>query len=100
VLTWCQFLGKVPAFARVVALVNTVAPAWAGLEIRRCPALRRTHLTIYGEIDDAVLAELRSAIADALAEGHKLTIDLDSLTAVKRASCDELQQLVTESTQF
>ena len=32
----------------VVVSVNTLAPLWAGLEVRTCPALKRTHLTVYG----------------------------------------------------
>jgi len=78
--------------------VNTVAPVWAGLQIRTCPALKRTHLTVYGAVDDERLAEIKRAIADALARGHKVTFDFDSLTMVVRAALGELLALAEEST--
>jgi hypothetical protein len=56
--------------------VDTAAPAWAGLEIRRCPALRRTHLVVYGAIDDERVAAVREVVVAAFAEGHKVTFDL------------------------
>jgi anti-anti-sigma regulatory factor len=79
--------------------VNTFAPVWAGLQVRICPALKRTHLTVYGAVDDDRLAEIRQAIADALARGHKVTFDFDSLTLVVRAALGELLALAEESTQ-
>ncbi len=79
--------------------MNTFAPVWAGLQIRTCPALKRTHLTVYGAVDDDRLAEIRQAIADALARGHKVTFDFDSLTMVVRAALGELLALAEESTQ-
>jgi hypothetical protein len=82
----------------VVVIVNTVAPVWAGLQIRTCPALKRTHLTVYGAVDDERLAEIKRAIADALARGHKVTFDFDSLTMVVRAALGELLALAEEST--
>jgi hypothetical protein len=85
------------AGAVVVVRVNTFAPAWAGVEIRRCPALRRTHLIVYGCVDDARVAEVRSAVADALAEGHKLTFDLHYLTLVERSAIEALLDLAEES---
>ena len=39
------------------------------------------------------------AIADALARGHKVTFDFDSLTMVVRAALGELLALAEESTQ-
>jgi hypothetical protein len=85
--------------AGVVALVNTYAPVWAGLEIRTCPALKRTHLTVYGAVDEERLAEIKVAVADALARGHKVTFDFDSLTLVVRAALGDLLDLAEESTQ-
>jgi hypothetical protein len=82
----------------VVVIVNTVAPVWAGLQIRTCPALKRTHLTVYGAVDDERLAEIKRAIADALARGPKVTFDFDSLTMVVRAALGELLELAEEST--
>ena len=79
--------------------MNTVAPLWAGLQVRTCPALERTHLTVYGAVDDERLAEIKHAIADALARGHKVTFDFDSLTMVVRAALGELMALAAESTQ-
>jgi anti-anti-sigma regulatory factor len=79
--------------------VNTSAPAWAGLEIRRCPALRRTHLIVYGTVDHERVAEVQAAVADAFAEGHTVTYDLHSLTLVERASIEALLDLAEESTQ-
>jgi hypothetical protein len=84
----------------VVAVVNSYAPPiWAGLEVRTCPALRRTHLTVYGAVDDERIAEIREAIADALARGHKVTFDFESLTMVVRHALGELLALAEESTQ-
>ena len=83
----------------VVAVVNSYAPIWAGLEVRTCPALRRTHLTVYGAVDDERIAEIREAIADALARGHKVTFDFESLTMVVRHALGELLALAEESTQ-
>ena len=79
--------------------MNTIAGVWAGLEIRTCPALKRTHLTVYGAVDDERLAEIKVAIADALARGHKVTFDFDSLTMVVRAALGELLGLAEESAQ-
>ena len=79
--------------------MNTVAPVWAGLQIRTCPALKRTHLTVYGAVDDERLVEIKRAIADALARGHKVTFDFDSLTMVVRAALGELLALAEESMQ-
>ncbi|WP_028068168.1 hypothetical protein [Solirubrobacter soli] len=76
--------------------MNTV---WAGLEIRMCPALKRTHLTVYGAVDDQRLTEIKRAVADALARGHKVTFDFDSLTLVVRAALGDLLALAEESTQ-
>jgi hypothetical protein len=79
--------------------VNTLAPLWAGLQVRTCPALKRTHLTVYGAVDEERLTEIRRAIADALARGHRVTFDFDSLTAVVRAALGELMALAEESVQ-
>jgi hypothetical protein len=79
--------------------VNTHAPLWAGLEVRTCPALKRTHLTVYGAVDEDRLDEIRRAIADALARGHRVTFDFDSLTLVVRAALGELMALAEESVQ-
>ena len=79
--------------------MNTFAPIWAGLEIRTCPALKRTHLTVYGAVDDERLSEIKGASSDALARGHRVTFDFDSLTMVVRAALGELLQLAEESTQ-
>jgi hypothetical protein len=79
--------------------VNTYAPAWAGLEIRRCPALRRTHLVVYGSVDERRLAEVQAAVADAFAEGHAVTYDLHHLTLVERSSIEALLDLAEESSQ-
>ena len=84
---------------RVVVRVNTISPAWTGLEIRRCPALRRTHLVVYGTVDEQRVAEVQAAVAAAFAEGHKVTFDLHHLTLVGRASIEALLDLVEESTQ-
>jgi hypothetical protein len=85
--------------ASVVVRVNTSATLWAGLQIRTCPALKRTHLTVYGAVDDERLAEIRQAVSDALARGHKVTFDFDSLTMVVRAALGELLALAEESAQ-
>jgi anti-anti-sigma regulatory factor len=79
--------------------VNTFAPAWAGLEIRRCPALRRTHLVVYGSVDEQRVAEVQAAVATAFAEGHKVTYDLHNLTLVERSSIEALLDLAEESSQ-
>jgi hypothetical protein len=85
--------------ACVVVDVNTLASLWAGLEVRTCPALKRTHLTVYGTVDEERLAEIRRAIADALARGHRITFDFDSLTMVVRAALRELMAMADESVQ-
>jgi hypothetical protein len=79
--------------------VNSALPAWAGLEIRRCPALRRTHLIVYGTVDDQCVAEVQAAVAIAFSEGHTVTFDLNHLTLVERASIEALLDLAEESTQ-
>ena len=79
--------------------MNTISLAWTGLEIRRCPALRRTHLIVYGSVDDRRVAEVRAAVAAAFAEGHAVTFDLHHLTLVERASIEDLLDLAVESTQ-
>jgi anti-anti-sigma regulatory factor len=79
--------------------VNTSAPAWAGLDVRRCPALRRTHLVVYGSVDEQRVAELQAAVAGALAEGHEVTYDLHNLTLVESASLEALLDLAEESSQ-
>jgi anti-anti-sigma regulatory factor len=78
--------------------VIIASPAWAGLEIRRCPALRRTHLIVYGAVDEQRVAEAQAAVAGAFAEGHQVTFDLRHLTLVERASIEALLDLVEEST--
>jgi hypothetical protein len=83
----------------VVVRVNSYAPIWAGLEVRTCPALRRTHLTVYGAVDDERIAEIREAIVTALARGHKVTFDFESLTMVVRHALGELLALAEESRQ-
>ncbi|MDA0162844.1 hypothetical protein OM076_21400 [Solirubrobacter ginsenosidimutans] len=79
--------------------MNTISSGWNGLEIRRCPALRRTHLVIYGSVDEQRVAETQAAVAAAFAEGHKVTFDLHHLTLVERASIEALLDLAEESTQ-
>jgi hypothetical protein len=86
------------ALTFVVSVNTTVAPAWAGLQVRRCPALRRTHLIVYGRVDDDRLVAVRTAVASAFAEGHKVTFDLRNLTLVERTSIEELLDLAEEST--
>jgi hypothetical protein len=81
----------------VVVTVNSSALGWAGLEIRTCPALKRTHLTVYGAVDDERIAEIKVAIADALARGHRVTFDFDSLTLVVRAVLAELLEVAEQS---
>jgi hypothetical protein len=75
----------------------TTAIAWAGLQVRRCPALRRTHLTVFGPVDEERVAEVRAAIVGALAEGHRVTFDLHCLTVGRARALDELLELVAES---
>jgi hypothetical protein len=91
-------LAQGPLRVCVVVRVNTVAPVWAGLQIRSCPALKRTHLTVYGAVDEDRLAEIKQAVADAIDRGHKVTFDFDSLTLVVRAALGELLALAEEST--
>jgi hypothetical protein len=79
--------------------VDTAAPAWAGLEIRRCPALRRTHLVVYGAIDDERVAAVREVVVAAFAEGHKVTFDLHNLTLAERTAIEALLDLAEESAQ-
>jgi hypothetical protein len=79
--------------------VNTSAPVWTGLEIRRCPALRRTHLVVYGAVDEQRVAEVQAAVAGAFAEGHTVTYDLRNLTLAEHASLEALLELAEESTQ-
>ena len=38
--------------ASIWTLGKLAAPVWAGLQVRSCPALKRTHLTIYGAVDE------------------------------------------------
>jgi hypothetical protein len=99
VLTRCQFLAQGSPKGRVVVRVDMTAPAWAGLEIRRCPALRRTHLVVYGSIDDDRVVEVQAAVAEAFADGHAVTFDLHNLTLVERASIEALLDLAEEATQ-
>jgi anti-anti-sigma regulatory factor len=79
--------------------VNTLAPLWTGLQVRTCPALNRTHLTVYGAVDEERLIEIRHAIADALARGHRVTFDFDSVTMVAQTALGELLALAEESGQ-
>jgi hypothetical protein len=99
VLTPCQRAPQAFGGACVVVIVNTSAAIWAGLDVRTCPALKRTHLTVYGALDDERLAEIKDAVADALARGHQVTFDFDSLTLVVRAALGELLDLAAESSQ-
>jgi hypothetical protein len=99
VLTLCQFGPQGPHGDVVVVRVNTSSPVWSGLEIRRCPALRRTHLVVYGSIDGQRVAEVQAAVSGAFAEGHEVTYDLHNLTLVDYASIEALLDLAEESTQ-
>ena len=80
------------------ALLDREAPTvlerpWGQLEIRRLTALARTQLTLLGAVDGPAIATLRAAIADALAEGHDVWLDLGSVTSVRRSVVDELREL-------
>jgi hypothetical protein len=66
---------------------------WAGIEVRRLGALARTHLTLFGAVDGPVIASLRAAIADALADGHDVRLDVDHITSVRRSVLGELHEL-------
>jgi hypothetical protein len=63
------------------------------MEVRRIKPLARTELALIGGVDGPAVARLRAAIADALAEGHDVWIDVDDITSVKRSVVGELQEL-------
>ena len=67
---------------------------WGQLEIRRLTALARTQLTLLGAVDGPAIASLRAAIAEALAEGHDVWIDIGGITSVRRSVVGELRELV------
>ena len=80
------------------ALLEREAPAnlerpWGRLEICRLKALARTQLTLVGTIDGPAIAALRAAIADALAEGHDVWVDVAHVTSVQRSVVGELREL-------
>ena len=66
---------------------------WAGMEIRRLSALARTQLTVFGAVDGVAISHLRETIAEALAEGHDVWIDIDQITSVRRSVVGELCEL-------
>ena len=75
--------------------MNTVVLTthWAGMEIRRLSALARTQLTLFGAVDAPAIASLRAAIADALAEGHDVWVDVGQITSVRRSELGDLLEL-------
>jgi hypothetical protein len=73
--------------------MNTAVPHWAGMEIRRLSALARTQLTLFGAVDASAVATLRAAIADALAEGHDVWVDVGHITSVRLSALGELSEL-------
>ena len=80
------------------AVLHWDAPAalerpWADLEIRRLNALARTQLTLLGVVDGPAIARLRAAIADALAQGHDVWLDVDHITSIRRSVVGELREL-------
>jgi hypothetical protein len=70
-----------------------LTPHWAGMEIRRLSALARTQLTLFGAVDASAVASLRAAIADALAEGHDVWVDIGQITSVRLSVLGDLSEL-------
>jgi hypothetical protein len=75
------------------AVLTLNTPRWAGVQVQRLSALARTQLTLFGIVDGPALSALRAAIADALAEGHDVWIDIAHITAVRTSEVDELSEL-------
>jgi hypothetical protein len=63
------------------------------MEVRRSNPLARTELALVGGVDGAAVARLREAIADALAQGHDVWVDVDDITSVKRSVVGDLREL-------
>ena len=68
--------------------------AWAGLEKRRWPTLRRTRLAPYGEVDGLAVLELAGAIEDAEREGDTVDVEPDAVTVVRIDALPDLLALI------